>query len=1007
MDRESKDGKKKGKRNKVGLVNDSFELEPASNSVRNKVSPFLNNIRDVQSKNNNTRSKALQNLIDVRITASKWRDFVNRKRKRKKNKVNTGVRLVSGAAVGEAENAAEKRGTIGGLGLDDIHEDFVSGNQKLFGDKLTSKSMSSASNRALLQYFAKLGKSQKDDEVVDLDFVETLVTSGADINCTDRHGQTLLHEVASKWHTDVAKFLIDMNADVNKADNFGRTPLHVAAADNYPDMINVLIDAGAEKEALTAGELQTPVHYAARNDATDALKTLIKRHCKYKMVRDYKGRTPLHVAAELDRSETARLLLDLEAPAGVTDLKGQSVISWMITKMPPVAAEAIQQFHLKDRPNRKQYFYLNLLTHDRVKDPKFYTQMPLQVAVKYKQYDILTQSVMLTLTRIMWEKFARWRAYGSLLFNFVYIMLWTVYGVTIEYDERHLYKLPEHWWRIVLLAAAVGITMWQVIDEIREYWRSKESDINWKKWRREEIDEDLKYCHPRWPEEEQFLNQELQNLEDSNTRYFSDMWNWFDWFCYTLLVAVIGTHVADIVDHTDAVARAHIRLTAVVVIFLWLRLMKNIRAFSMLGPFVVMVGAMISDLLKFAFLYFEFYIPYLCAFWMIFGGNKYPEGTAGQANRTELTVDGFINFNEAMFSLWRMTLVDEYAYDEMKAIDPIMADILVGTWLFLSAVLCLNLLIALFSDTFQRVYDNARANAVMQKAVMILSFWEGMSPETRNKFLDHISNTCAPFKEYYDDDMTESDDADLKKVTIQIKEQLDEMKEKWDDQFGSGDDKTALEELQEEDLPKTDSKGKMMTTQKFESEIENLRDEIRMGLLELQKQQNHMMQKFKQDMKMVKSLILDLSGQGSGGQGGDGGGVGGGNGGGMGMGPGQYMQPADIVTADGMMMLPGYYQQMAPGVVVSSQDTTPRPHTGKKKKRKQKMAAGEVADQLVHVEDQSPVRPRSAGTGIFAPSPSLQEPIVEVSTQGDFSTDDIFSTDVLPRSAYDADHSTA
>jgi hypothetical protein len=57
----------------------------------------------------------------------------------------------------------------------------------------------------------------------------------------------------------------------------------------------------------------------------------------------------------------------------------------------------------------------------------------------------------------------------------------------------------------------------------------------------------------------------------------------------------------------------------------------------------------------------------------------------------------------------------------------------------------------------------------MQKAVMILSFWEGMSPETRNKFLDHISNTCAPFKEYYDDDMTESDDADLKKVTIQIK----------------------------------------------------------------------------------------------------------------------------------------------------------------------------------------------------------------------------------------------
>ena len=50
--------------------------------------------------------------------------------------------------------------------------------------------------------------------------------------------------MASKWHTDVAKFLIDMGADVTQADNLGRTPLHVAAADNYPDMINVLIDAG-------------------------------------------------------------------------------------------------------------------------------------------------------------------------------------------------------------------------------------------------------------------------------------------------------------------------------------------------------------------------------------------------------------------------------------------------------------------------------------------------------------------------------------------------------------------------------------------------------------------------------------------------------------------------------------------------------------------------------------------------------------------------------------------
>ena len=37
-----------------------------------------------------------------------------------------------------------------------------------------------------------------------------------------------------------------------------------------------------------------------------------------------------------DRSETARQLLELEAPAGMSDNKGQATMTWLITKMPPV-----------------------------------------------------------------------------------------------------------------------------------------------------------------------------------------------------------------------------------------------------------------------------------------------------------------------------------------------------------------------------------------------------------------------------------------------------------------------------------------------------------------------------------------------------------------------------------------------------------------------------------------------------------------------------------------------
>ena len=46
----------------------------------------------------------------------------------------------------------------------------------------------------LIVYFAKLGSSHP-DSLIDLDYLETLIQSGAKVNYTDRYGQTVLHEV--------------------------------------------------------------------------------------------------------------------------------------------------------------------------------------------------------------------------------------------------------------------------------------------------------------------------------------------------------------------------------------------------------------------------------------------------------------------------------------------------------------------------------------------------------------------------------------------------------------------------------------------------------------------------------------------------------------------------------------------------------------------------------------------------------------------------------------------
>ena len=56
-----------------------------------------------------------------------------------------------------------------------------------------------------------------------------------------------------------------------------------------------------------------------------------------------------------------------------------------------------------------------------------------------------------------------------------------------------------------------------------------------------------------------------------------------------------------------------------------------------------------------------------------------------------------------------------YYTQTMRDIDEFMTAVLVIWFLIITAVVGLNLFIALLSDTFQRVYDNAQANALLEQ----------------------------------------------------------------------------------------------------------------------------------------------------------------------------------------------------------------------------------------------------------------------------------------------------
>ena len=424
------------------------------------------------------------------------------------------------------------------------------------------------------------------------------------------------------------------------------------------------------------------------------------------------------------------------------------------------AKVALNQFYSTDRANRKQYYHLNYL------EPSVPTCMSsgcaktaLEVVVQHKQFDLIMHPVIQRLIAIKWNSFGRRGAWVQVITNLFFVTLWTALGVTTPNKGRDLYDpIDEKWWRLTLGAVAVLMTLNAIKQEVMEYFSSKREYRFWVKWREDALRLDLEFCHPRWPGERLYLMQEIDSLHRLDPSYFKNAWNVFDWLSYFMIAGSIATHVIAFVHDDPFALSMHRNVLSATLVVLWIRLMKYARAFTALGPFVVMLGHMINDLLKFGFLFSIFYIPYAASFWMVFKNHD---------------VEGYSTVTDLLFSMFRMTVVDEYNYDGLAKEEPVMSKILCGTYIAFSAVICLNLFIALMSDTFQRVYDNVKANAVMQQASTILSLEKDLSISKRRSFTNFIYTRCSPEELYYDDDCAEGEENDLQRMTHQIKEQVD------------------------------------------------------------------------------------------------------------------------------------------------------------------------------------------------------------------------------------------
>ena len=146
---------------------------------------------------------------------------------------------------------------------------------------------------------------------------QLLIAEGADVNATDKDGDTPLHASLAKNHFEVAKLLLNHEADVNVRNKKNATPLHFLIYNSGDqEMVTLLL---ANKADMYNGA--TPLHAVRRGNA-HAAKLLLDNKADVNVTKNY-GAAPMCIAAQDGRVDLVKLLIDYGAKVNPIDYDGE------------------------------------------------------------------------------------------------------------------------------------------------------------------------------------------------------------------------------------------------------------------------------------------------------------------------------------------------------------------------------------------------------------------------------------------------------------------------------------------------------------------------------------------------------------------------------------------------------------------------------------------------------------------------------------------------------------
>ena len=161
--------------------------------------------------------------------------------------------------------------------------------------------------------------------------VNLLLSKGADPHIKNFIGLNLLHAAAeggNTSHTLIVRSILSFDIDINsKDDESSTTPLMIAVMENHVEVVKYLLQKGADISLTVGSEKRNALHTASEHGSIAAIELLLSHGLSVNS-RDGKGNTPLMCAAAFGQIESVNCLLKHGADPSLKGKGGWSLLHY-------------------------------------------------------------------------------------------------------------------------------------------------------------------------------------------------------------------------------------------------------------------------------------------------------------------------------------------------------------------------------------------------------------------------------------------------------------------------------------------------------------------------------------------------------------------------------------------------------------------------------------------------------------------------------------------------------